>query len=245
VSAAPWTRVRVDLDSIRHNAGVLASAAGRARLTAVVKADAYGHGAVPVARAALDGGAHGLAVVSVEEVEQLRDAGIDAPLLMMGPLAGEEWRRMAVCAAEVTVWTPEAVAAAATAGDPGRPLQVHLKLDTGMGRLGARPEDVAALTDAAVSAGSDLRVVGLMTHFASADETEGENAAFMREHCCASVPQPHSSPRPFPERPSTPRTRRPPSATRPRRSTWCDAASPCTDATPSAAIRPHMTCVRR
>lgn len=181
MSAAPWTEVRVDLDSIRHNAGVLASAAGRARLTAVVKADAYGHGAVPVARAALDGGADGLAVVSVEEVEQLRDAGIDAPLLMMGPLAGDEWRRVAASGAEVTVWTPEAVAAAAAAGDPGRPLHVHLKLDTGMGRLGARPEDVAALTDAAVSAGSDLRVVGLMTHFASADETEGENAAFMRE----------------------------------------------------------------
>lgn len=181
MSAVPWTQVRVDLGAIRHNAGVLAQAAGRARLTAVVKADAYGHGAVPVARAALDGGARGLAVVSVEEVEQLRDAGIDAPLLMMGPLAGDEWRRVAACAAEVTAWTPEAVAAAAAAGEPGRPFRVHLKFDTGMGRLGARPEDVAALADAAVAAGPDVQVVGLMTHFASADETVGENAAFMRE----------------------------------------------------------------
>jgi len=171
----------VDLDAIRHNARALAGAAGRARLTAVVKADAYGHGAVPVARAALEGGADGLAVVTVDEAEQLRDAGIDATLLMMGPLAGDEWRRAVECAAEVTVWTPEAVAAAAAAGGPTRPLRVHLKLDTGMGRLGARPEDVAALTDAAVAAGTDLRVVGLMTHFASADETEGENAGFMRE----------------------------------------------------------------
>jgi alanine racemase len=149
---------------------------------AVVKADGYGHGAVPAAHAALEGGATALAVAAVSEAEGLRDAGIDAPLLVMGPLTGGEWDRAAAVGAEPAAWTPEAVAAAAAAGERrGRPLPVHLKLDTGMGRLGARPEDVDALVEAAAGAGPGIRVAGLMTHFATADETDGENAAFMAE----------------------------------------------------------------
>ena len=100
----------------------------------------------------------------------------------MGPLTGDEWDRAAAAGAEPTAWTPEAVAAAAAAGDRrGSPLPVHLKLDTGMGRLGARPEDVDALVEAAAAAGPGVRVAGLMTHFATADETDGENAGFMAE----------------------------------------------------------------
>ncbi len=168
---------RIDLGAIRHNAGVLARAAGGARLMAVVKADGYGHGAAPVARAALEGGADRLAVAAVSEAEELRAAGLDVPILVMGPLAGSEWARAAAAGAEVTAWTPEAVAAARAAGAPG----VHLKLDTGMGRLGARPEDLSALIEAAAAAGDAIRVAGLMTHFATADETQGENASFMGE----------------------------------------------------------------
>jgi alanine racemase len=100
----------------------------------------------------------------------------------MGPLTGDEWDCAAAAGAEPTAWTPEAVAAAVAAGDRrGSPLPVHLKLDTGMGRLGARPEDVDALVEAAAAAGPGVRVAGLMTHFATADETDGENSGFMAE----------------------------------------------------------------
>jgi alanine racemase len=170
---------RIDLGAIAHNAATLARRAGRARLMVVVKADGYGHGAVPVARAALGAGAGALAVSTAVEAEGLRAAGLDAPLLVMGALRGDEWARAAAAGAEVTVWTPEGVAAAVAAGCPA----VHLKLDTGMGRLGARPEAVAALAEAAAAArqAGRVTVAGLMSHFATADETEGENAGFMRE----------------------------------------------------------------
>lgn len=174
MSGGDWAAARIDPAAIRHNAMVLARAAGRARLMAVVKADGYGHGAVPVAEAALDAGAAALAVFTTGEARELREAGIGAPVLVMGPLDADGWREAAALGAEATAWTPAAVRAAAAAG-----VRLHLKLDTGMGRLGARPEDVAALADAAASA--QVEVVGMMTHFASADETEGENAAFMRE----------------------------------------------------------------
>jgi alanine racemase len=142
---------------------------------AVVKANAYGHGGLPVARAALAAGASRLGLAALSEVEELRAAGIAAPLVLWGPLVGDEWRRAAATGCEIALWTPEAAAAAAAAGVR----RVHLKLDSGMGRLGARPDGVAALAEAA--ADPRLEVVGLMTHFATADETSGENAGFMVE----------------------------------------------------------------
>jgi len=141
----------------------------------VVKANAYGHGGLPVARAALAAGASRLGLAALSEVEELRAAGIAAPLVLWGPLVGDEWRRAAATGCEIALWTPEAAAAAAAAGVR----RVHLKLDSGMGRLGARPDGVAALAEAA--ADPRLEVVGLMTHFATADETSGENAGFMVE----------------------------------------------------------------
>ncbi|HJZ61333.1 MAG TPA: alanine racemase [Miltoncostaeaceae bacterium] len=166
---------RVDLGAIRRNAETLRRAAGRAELLAVVKAFGYGHGAVPVARAALEGGATRLGVAAIEEAEELREAGIGAPIVCWGPLMGHEWRRAAAAAADVAVWTPEACRAAADAGA----VRVHLKLDSGMGRLGARPEDVSALAEAAAE--PRLDVAGIMTHFATADVTGGEDAGFFRE----------------------------------------------------------------
>jgi alanine racemase len=171
---------RIDLGAIRHNAAVLARAARGARLMAVVKADAYGHGAAPVARAVLEGGASALAVAAAAEARELRAAGLRAPLLVMGPLAGGDWEAAADASAEVVAWTPESVQrAAAAAAARGTRARVHLKLDTGMGRLGARPEDVEAL--AAAAAAAEVDVVGIMTHLATADEHEGENASFMAE----------------------------------------------------------------
>ena len=170
---------RVDLSAIRHNAGVLDAAAGAAELMAVVKADGYGHGAVPVARAALEGGASSLGVVTAHEAGELRDSGLTAPILVMGPLDSGELGALPDC--EVVAWTPEFLT---KVGEIGRareaPVRVHLKLDTGMGRLGARPEAVDELVAAAT--GTDgIAVAGVMTHFATADELEGENAGFFRE----------------------------------------------------------------
>lgn len=169
----------IDLGAIRHNAGVLAAAAAPAELVAVVKANGYGHGAVPVARAALDGGARRLAVATVEEAEELRAAGFDVPILVMGPLIGGEVARAIAVAAEFAVWTPEMCVAAAAASGHDRPARVHIGLDTGMGRLGARPEGLAALADAAARPGID--VVGIMTHFATADVLEGDESGFFAE----------------------------------------------------------------
>jgi alanine racemase len=180
--SASRAEARIDLGAVRHNAATLAAAAGRARLMAVVKAEGYGHGAVAVARAALEGGAGALAVATVGEAEQLRGAGLDGALLIMGPLRDGEWARAAAVDAEVAAWTPSAVERARAAyAAAGRRPRLHLKLDTGMGRLGARPEDAAALADAAAAAGDGVVVVGLMTHFAAADEPEGANAGFMNE----------------------------------------------------------------
>jgi alanine racemase len=151
----------VDLGAIRRNCGRLPSP-----LCAVVKADAYGHGVAQAAAAALDGGASWLAVATAGEAADLRALGLEAPLLVMGALTADELRVATEANADVVAWTDEVADSAP---------RVHVKLDTGMGRLGTKDRD-AALRLAARD-----NVVGLMTHFATADETEGENAAFMGE----------------------------------------------------------------
>jgi alanine racemase len=174
---------RVDRGAIRANARVLAHAAGPAELMAVVKADGYGHGATAAALAALEGGARRLAVATAAEAEALRSDGIGAPLLVMGPLAGREIARAIAAHADIVAWTPEACAAAAAAAGhgAGRAARVHLKIDTGMGRLGARQEDVAALVEAADRPG--IEVAGIMTHFATADLPAADDGGFFREQC--------------------------------------------------------------
>ena len=141
------TWVEIDLDAIRHNVAVLADLVAPAALMAVVKADAYGHGAAPVARAALDAGAHALGVALVEEGVQLRDAGIEAPILVLSEPAPDA--AVEVVARELTpvVYTESGIDALAKAvADSGRaPFAVHLKVDTGMHRVGAAPEDVVEL----------------------------------------------------------------------------------------------------
>jgi alanine racemase len=131
-------------------------------LCAVVKADGYGHGAVPAARAALAGGAARLAVATADEAAELRAAGVDAPLLVMGALSPEELEIALRARAEIVAWRESWVRD--VLGDRAGP--VHVKLDTGMGRLGTR--DPAEADAAAHAAGE--RLAGLMTHFATADE---------------------------------------------------------------------------
>ncbi len=154
------TWAEVDLDAVRHNVRTLKRRASSPRLMAVVKADAYGHGSVPVARAALEAGAGALAVVTVEEGAELRVAGLTAPILIFTDLLPEklalaERYRLAVTAHSIT-------SARRISGHPD--LEAHLKVNTGMNRWGVEPPEVG---EACKILGS--RLSGVYTHFASAD----------------------------------------------------------------------------
>jgi alanine racemase len=164
--------VTIDLAAIRHNTARLRQAAPGAELMAVVKADGYGHGMVPVARAALAGGATSLGVCTLEEAFTLRQAGITAPVLawLLGPgLPLHEAVSAEVDLSAASVVQVRDVAAAGTRA--GRPAQVHLKIDTGLARGGATPADWPALVEAAAKAQADgtVEVVGVWSHLAYAD----------------------------------------------------------------------------
>jgi alanine racemase len=137
-----------------------------AELCAVVKADGYGHGAAPAARAALAGGATRLAVATAQEAEDLRAKGIDAQLLVLGALSPGELDIALAARADVAAWREAFVAAVAARGG-GR---VHVKLDSGMGRLGTRDPDEATRVATAAQAADGVALAGAMTHFATADE---------------------------------------------------------------------------
>ncbi|MGZ6827659.1 MAG: alanine racemase [Mycobacteriales bacterium] len=162
----------VDLDAIRHNVEVLRERAGRAGVMAVVKADGYGHGLVPSARAAVLGGAAWLGVAFLEEALALRAAGLDAPVLawLLGP--SEDLVRPVAEGVDLGVYDlAELDRVAAAAQQVGRPARVHLKADTGLSRGGARPELWPGLCEAAAKAQADgtVEVTGLWSHFAFAD----------------------------------------------------------------------------
>ena len=167
-SRPAWAEV--DLDAVRHNATVLAELSAPAALCAVVKADGYGHGAVPVAQAALAGGAAWLGVAVVEEGAALRQAGIDAPILLLGEPPAEAMAEAVAHRLTLTLYTSQGVQAAARAVPPGRAAApVHLKVDTGMHRVGARPDAVPGLARA-VQAARSLHLEGLWTHLAVAED---------------------------------------------------------------------------
>jgi len=165
---------RVNLAAIERNVATLrASLSGQTQLCAVVKADGYGHGAAWVARAALAGGASKLAVASAQEARDLRRAGLRERILVMGALSISDELPVAVEAdAELVAWTPELVAAARReAAARGKPIRVHVKLDTGMGRLGTREAaEALAVAERVIGARPNLELAGAMTHFATADD---------------------------------------------------------------------------
>jgi alanine racemase len=158
---------RVNLAAIERNVARLRrELTGATELCAVVKADGYGHGAAPAARAALAGGATWLAVAAAGEAAALRAAGIDARLLVMGALTPGELDVALEADADVVLWREELLSAVADRGG-GR---VHVKLDTGMGRLGTRdPAEATRVAEAAATT-AGVQLVGAMRHFATADE---------------------------------------------------------------------------
>ncbi|HEX4466936.1 MAG TPA: alanine racemase [Solirubrobacteraceae bacterium] len=165
-------RAGVNVAAIERNCARLHAELRRgAALCAVVKADGYGHGAVQSAAAALAGGASWLAVATAPEARELRDAGLlDPPILVMGALTLDELREALDANADVVVWSEAYVRAVADAGG-GR---VHVKLDSGMGRLGTRDAELATRVLSAAGDAPSVDPVGLMSHFATADEADDD-----------------------------------------------------------------------
>lgn len=160
--------VEIDLDAIRQNVAAIAALVRPAAVCAVVKADGYGHGDVPVAEAALRGGADWLAVALTEEGARLREAGIDAPILLLSepPVAdaGEvlEWRLTP------TIYREEFLRSLEAAADPGHRGPVHIKLDTGMHRVGADAVTAGKLA-VGIARSEVFELEGVWTHFADSE----------------------------------------------------------------------------
>lgn len=167
----------IDLDAIAANVGALA-AASRVRVVAVVKADAYGHGAEAVALTALEAGAAALAVATVEEGLVLRQQKIAAPILvLLGAQGADEITAAVDARLSLTVWTLAAAERIAAAGRAaGRRAAVQFKVDTGLTRLGA-PAAEAVDRYLAIGSLAGLDVEGVFTHLASADEADTTSAS--------------------------------------------------------------------
>lgn len=167
------TWIEVDLEAIRHNARILRPPG--AELMAIVKANAYGHGDVPVARAALEGGATWLGVALLEEALRLREAGVDAPILVLSELPpGSE--AIAIAHRVTPTLYTDAGLHRLSAAARGSAIGVHVKVDTGMHRVGVwPPEDSVAYLGRVADAGLDLE--GLWTHFAASEEDPAATAA--------------------------------------------------------------------
>ncbi len=165
------TAITVNLDNVRRNVQMFASRLGEdVQIMAVVKADAYGHGAVPVARAALGSGASRLGVALVEEAEQLREAGFDCPVHLLFEPPPRAAGRVVELGLVPSVYSQEyADALAAEAKRQGNRLQVHIKLDTGMHRVGVAPRKLLDLARCLAFSGV-LKIEGLYTHLAMASE---------------------------------------------------------------------------
>ena len=181
----------IDAGAIERNCRRLGSELGpETALCAVVKADGYGHGAVPAAAAALAGGASWLAVAAAAEAVELRgELAERARLLVLGAMAPTELDLALGAGADLAVWRPGFLDLVAERGrELGIRPQVHVKYDTGMGRLGERDPEVVGRLARTAAGSPDVDLVGLWTHFATADETD---AAFLD---AAARPLPRSRP---------------------------------------------------
>ena len=165
------TRAEVNLEALRHNLRVVQRHAAGAKVWAVLKADGYGHGAPAVARTLERAGADGFCVALFEEAVELREAGIRAPILVMGGYYGTAYDEVATRDVVPVIYDAshlEGFARVVKSGQVPGPIEVHLKVDTGMARLGvtmaALPAFAARLADT-----PEVRVRGLMTHLACAD----------------------------------------------------------------------------
>jgi alanine racemase len=166
------TRMEVNLSNIQANYSAIRKFVGpKPQIFAVIKADAYGHGAVRVARALIEAGCGRFAVATPDEAIELRDAGIGEPILVLGSspydVAGEYVRRDITATCTDTAFAKELSRAAVA---QGKNAIVHIKVDTGMGRIGFLPEQIASVAEELLGL-PGIRIEGLFTHFATADES--------------------------------------------------------------------------
>jgi alanine racemase len=166
-----WTTAHVDHDAVAHNVGLLAGLAAPAATWVVVKANGYGHGAVEIARTVLAAGASGLCVALVQEGVELRRAGVTAPVLVLSEQPPEQSAEMCRHGLTPTLCSVAGVESFAHAARRlGRSeVDVHVKVDTGMHRMGAEADEVPAVLEA-VASSNVLRLAGMFTHLARADE---------------------------------------------------------------------------
>lgn len=169
-SATSWAEV--NLAALRHNVDLLRRQASPAGVAAVVKADAYGHGAIPIARAALEAGAVRICVFTVREAVELREAGIDAPILCLGPVLAEDPDPIAALDIGVVVDSATTVRRLAEASQrAARTIRVHINIDAGMQRYGLQPAQAIELAHVARSV-DVLELEGVLTHFADAGNSQ-------------------------------------------------------------------------
>lgn len=166
------TRAEIDLDAVVHNLGVARDIAGTSRVLAVVKADAYGHGVVPVARRLQEVGAYGFGVALAEEALELREAGIHTAIVVLNGVHGGAHEEVVAAGLTPVVYElPELRAFADVAARRGAPVGVHLKVDTGMSRLGVPFAALPRFLDVLEALGPKgaIAIEGCMTHLSSAD----------------------------------------------------------------------------
>lgn len=167
------TRAVINLKAISHNVAEIRRKIGNKRsLMAVVKADGYGHGSIQVSQVALQSGADSLGVAFPEEGRLLREAGIEAPILVLGLIQPEEAYKVANFRLEQSVASIELLEALDQEGRKNRTrINVHTKVDTGMGRIGVKLEDVVSFA-CKIKSFKSLNLEGVLSHFSSADEKE-------------------------------------------------------------------------
>lgn len=173
------TVAEINLSALRHNFRALRSLLPQSTsIFAVVKANGYGHGAVPVSRALAEEGARMFGVATVEEGVELRQAGIRSPVVVLGGVDEPQAEEAHANGLSAALFDPGQIRyLARAAAVRGKPFTVHLKIDTGMGRLGILPESAGAVLDAVRSC-RELRVEGWMTHLSSADGAEPADREF-------------------------------------------------------------------
>lgn len=163
----------VDLSALVHNLREVRRLVGERKIMAVVKANAYGHGMIPVARALLAAGADWFGVARVVEALELRSKAITAPVLVLGYVDPAECPALAAAGVHVTVYDrPSAEVFSRAVQREGKTLQVHIKVDTGMGRLGFPCSDSGIKEALTVANLTGIKVTGLFTHFACADDPD-------------------------------------------------------------------------
>ncbi len=174
VASGRWAWVEIDLDAVAHNITEIASRVQPSEIWAVVKADGYGHGSAAVAAVALESGAHGVCVALISEAEHLRAAGITAPILLLSQQPPELIPRIIAADAIATVDTVEFVDLLLAALPEGAALKIHIKVDTGMQRVGVAPHRLPELLDAVDRAGTRVKIDAVFTHLATADDLDNE-----------------------------------------------------------------------